>query len=84
MVMTVAALGGMVGLIGIMAGFPGALRAGGIIIVAAACIGAVCLATVNIPSLQTTMPPPGPAVKGVDVQRLCQWLLCQANSYPVR
>ena len=23
-------------------------------------------------------------VKGVDVQRLCQWLLCQANSYPVR
>ena len=23
-------------------------------------------------------------VNGVDVQRLCQWLLCQANSYPVR
>ena len=22
--------------------------------------------------------------RGVDVQRLCQWLLCQANSYPVR
>ena len=53
-VMTVAALGGMVGLTGIMAGYPGALRAGGIIIAAAACIGAVCFATVNIPSLSRT------------------------------
>ena len=53
-VMTVAALGGMAGLTGVMAGYPGALRAGGIIIVAAACIGAVCLATVTIPSLSRT------------------------------
>ena len=30
-VMTVAALGGMVGLTGVMAGYPGALRAGGIL-----------------------------------------------------
>ena len=27
---------------------------------------------------------PWEPVNGVDVQRLCQWLLCQANSYPVR
>ena len=53
-VMTVAALGCMVWLTGIMAGYPGALRAGGIILAAAACIGAVCLATVNIPSLSRT------------------------------
>ena len=42
------------GLTGVMAGYPGALRAGGIILAAAACIGAVCLATVNIPSLPRT------------------------------
>ena len=48
-VMTVAALGGMVGLTGIMAGYPGALRAGGIILAAAACIGAVCLAEEGLP-----------------------------------
>ena len=53
-VMTAAALGGMAGLTGVMAGYPGALRAGGVIIIAAACIGAVCLATVNIPSLSRT------------------------------
>ena len=53
-VMTVAALGGMAGLAGIMAGYPGALRAGGIILAAAACIGAVRLATVTIPSLSRT------------------------------
>ena len=58
-VMTVAAVGGMAGLTGILAGYPGALRAGGIILAAAACIGAVCLAavclaTVNIPSLSRT------------------------------
>ena len=58
-VMIVAALGGMAGLTGVMAGYPGALRAGGVIIAAAACIGAVCLAavclaTVNIPSLSRT------------------------------
>ena len=54
-VMTAAALGGvMAGLTGVMAGYPGALRAGGIILAAAACIGAVCLATVNIPSLPRT------------------------------
>ena len=47
-VMTAAAL------TGVMAGYPGALRAGGIILAAAACIGAVCLATVNIPSLPRT------------------------------
>ena len=53
-VMTVAALGGMAGLTGVMAGYPGALRAGGIIIARAACIGAVCLATVTIRSLSRT------------------------------
>ena len=53
-VMTVAALGGMAGLAGVMAGYPGALRAGGIIIAAAACTGAVCFATVTIPSLSRT------------------------------
>ena len=53
-VMTVAALGGMAGLTGVMAGYPGALRAGGIILAAAACIGAGCFATVNIPSLSRT------------------------------
>ena len=53
-VMTVAALGCMVGLTGVMVGYPGALRAGGIILAAAACIGALCLATVNIPSLSRT------------------------------
>ena len=39
---------------GILAGHPGTLRAGGIIIAASACIGAVCFATVTIPSLSRT------------------------------
>ena len=46
-VMTVAALGCMVWLTSIMAGYPGALRAGGIILAAAACIGCERFATAH-------------------------------------
>ena len=66
-VMTVAALGGMAGLTGVMAGYPGALRAGGIILAAAACIGRRCVPR-NCEHPQpaadgrTAMPPPGPAL----------------------
>ena len=48
--MTVAALGCMVGLTGIMVGYPGVFQAGAIILVVAACIDAASVIAVNIPS----------------------------------
>ena len=56
-------IGAMVGLTGVMVGYPGVVRASVIILAVAACIGAASVIAVNIPSRslgQTTMTP-GPA-----------------------
>ena len=52
--MTVAALGCMVGLTGIMVGYPGVFQAGVIILVVAAGIGLLCVAAVTFPNLSRT------------------------------
>ena len=52
--MTVAAPGCVTALIGIVAGLPGALRAGTALLAVSACIGAACVIAVNIPNLSRT------------------------------
>ena len=51
---TMGIIGAMVGLTGIMAGYPGVGRASVIILAAAACIGLACVIAVTFPNLSRT------------------------------
>ena len=51
---TMGIIGAMVGLTGIMAGYPGVGRASVIILAAAACIGLACVIAVTFPKLSRT------------------------------
>ena len=51
---TMGIIGAMVGLTGIMAGYPGVGRASVMILAAAACIGLLCVAAVSFPNLSRT------------------------------